>query len=402
MNTLEIEILRSMVDYPQFIDKFLSVVSVNNFSKEGNILLGHIINLRDKGILTINTLSNEVDEQTKKSDYFIKFLTTDVNPNYYNTYKIFLKSIQIEKQFALAQTLIKHSENGMLMTIEDIQNDLSTNNIVEYKSMGDWIEYYKDRLEQEKVPTNIEFIDRLFNGGFEIGQLILISGDQESGKTTLGTQIIENMSIHHKVCLFSFEFQVQKYLNIAKDRHINKDNLIIINEGYDISEVAQNIKNLYNSGVKVFLIDSQLRVENNQQTKNTEANETMKFSILAKLCHSLDIIIMFIVQTSKTDPNTPISSKRGGHEASIIIRMERIPLNNKEAKSHYGGGNNDEYDRYNRVFNIQKNKQTGISTKEVVSFNVDTLRYYSKDNIHETTNNEYNNENIGIEFIDLL
>lgn len=56
--------------------------------------------------------------------------------------------------------------------------------------------------------------------------------------------------------------------------------------------------------------------------RNMEEEESLKFSLLAKLCHSMGILVFLIVQTSKSDRDNPMGSKKGGHEASVIIRIE--------------------------------------------------------------------------------
>lgn len=153
-------------------------------------------------------------------------------------------------------------------------------------------------------------------------------------------------------------------------------NFYLINEGYDIAEVANNIRQLYKEGVKFFLIDSQMRLSA-PQGRNMEEEETSKFSTLAKLCHSLGIVVFLIIQTSKSDRDNPTGSKKGGHEASIIFRLERIKPEKDDLMQK---GN--EYDENARMFFIRKNKQTGKHPKEKILFDTNTLRF--KKNKQET------------------
>lgn len=103
-----------------------------------------------------------------------------------------------------------------------------------------------------------------------------------------------------------------------------------------------------------------------------EEEESLKFSLLARLCHSLGIIIFLVVQNSKGDKENPMGSKKGGHEASVIIRIERNNLNKKDITQM-----GQEYDEFTRTIIVQKNKQTGKHIKEVVEFNPDTLKFKS-------------------------
>ena len=53
---------------------------------------------------------------------------------------------------------------------------------------------------------------------------MLISGDPEAGKTTLGLQVLENISHYAKVGFFSFEFTIEQYIR-AKQAERKPPNL---------------------------------------------------------------------------------------------------------------------------------------------------------------------------------
>ena len=220
-----------------------------------------------------------------------------------------------------------------------------------------------------KYSTSLAFLDNAFEGGFELAQLMLISGDEESGKTTLCVQILEELAKVTKVAFFSFEFTVEQYLRSFKE--LNKktrfENFFLINDGYELFDIVDNIKKLAKQGVKFFLIDSQMRIEvdsKGKQALNMEEKESLKFSTLAKLCHALEIFVFLIVQTSKGDTTSPTGSKKGAHEASIILRIEKI----KPDKNDIAQKNND-FDEFKRVLILKKNKQTGKHFKGEVAFN---------------------------------
>ena len=206
-----------------------------------------------------------------------------------------------------------------------------------------------------------------------MAQLVLISGDPEMGKTSLCLQVVENISRLHKVAFFCFEFTIWDYIKKRQNNtHFNKENLIILNEGYNIFEMENNIRILAKKGVKVFFIDSQMRVENNNEGNNPEERETMKFSVLAKLCHKLDILILMVVQTSKSDTENPLGSKRASHEASIIMRLEKV-----ECDKHDLSHKNKAFHPQKRKFIMQKNKQTGKHFVEEVGFKQISQSFYS-------------------------
>lgn len=141
----------------------------------------------------------------------------------------------------------------------------------------------------------------------------------------------------------------------------NFQNLDVISDDYGLNEVANKIRDLASLGTKFFLIDSQMRIEN-RDGRSLEEEESRKFSVLAKLAHSLDICIILIVQTSKTDTQTPSGTKKGAHEANIIIRIETEKINGVIKPKE-------------RYIIIQKNKQTGAHDKYHVEFSPLTCQF---------------------------
>ncbi|WP_289774454.1 hypothetical protein [Campylobacter felis] len=189
-------------------------------------------------------------------------------------------------------------------------------------------------------------------------------------------QMLEHLAIRNKVAFFSFEFTVNSYLESIRkqNKKIPFDNFFIVDDGYEISEVATNIKRLYKKGVRFFLIDSQMRLEvgSHHKTTNIEQAESLKFSTLAKLCHSLEIFVMLIIQTSKSDPESPSGSKKGEHEASIILRLEKIKPDKNDTAQAYN-----EFDEFRRSISLKKNKQTGKHFKNIIGYKPEKRIFYN-------------------------
>ena len=356
MEELEKEILASFVSYPHLIDEFLEKTPKECFSPQGKRALEIILALNDVGACNKNAFVSKLTQKEASSDYFIDVLACVPNPNVNNLSFAFLNAYLCQRQKQAGLKLIEASDNGALLDIETLMPNLAIN---EYKNMNQWQEYYLKKPLNPKFKTGLGFLDSVFDGGIEGAQLVLISGDPEAGKTTLGLQILEYISKSTKVCFFSFEFPINTYLKRrANDKNIRRENLIIIDDGYEIYQVAQNIKNLYKQGVRVFLIDSQMRLVS-PNGRNMEEEESLKFSMLARLCHSLGILVFLIVQTSKGDRDNPMGSKKGGHEASIIIRIEHDKPENANLR---------EFSENSRLIILKKNKQSGKHYKEKVSF----------------------------------
>ena len=89
---------------------------------------------------------------------------------------------------------------------------------------------------------------------------------------------------------------------------------------------------------------------------------------------------MLIIQTSKTDSDSPTGSKKGAHEASIILRIEKI----KPKKDDLAQRNN-EFDEYRRLIKLKKNKQTGKHFQGEVAFNPISRSFMDLKNDYKTT-----------------
>lgn len=388
---LECVILRSLLEYPDKINDFLDKTPLKCFSEMSAELLNLMLNLKQKELLNIETLNVEARDGLKNSPFYVNFLGALPNVLVLNLSQNLIKAYKIEQQKALIKTLEKASENGELVDIEFLQQKMNVE-AKNFMNLRQWAEFYANKPKMPSVKVGVDFLDSAFNGGLELGQLVLIGGDPEAGKTMLGAQIFEYIALHNKVAFFCFEFTIEQYLKRVAEKNIktNYENVMILNDGYHIFEVADNIRSLYRQGVKVFFIDSQMRLTHTQG-RNMEEEETMKFSTLARLCHSLNILIILVIQNAKGDKENPMGSKKGGHEASIIIRIERVAPKKDDLTQ---AGNL--YDENARLIMVQKNKQTGKHFKEKVFFNTQSLKFYSLDKndmpIYKSTFNEVQGE----------
>ncbi|MBS4275594.1 ATPase domain-containing protein [Campylobacter vulpis] len=373
---LEKELLRSFIEYPLKIDEFLDKTSLKVFSKSAIEYIQIILKLKEKGLLSLNVFSESVSEAQKKDGYFLDIISLSPNPLFCDLAPLLAHNYKIKKQGEMAQALNHASLNNELLDLSILSKEMDEANVEDLRTLDEWLKYYEDKPLMMKHSTSIDFIDNAFEGGFELAQLMLISGDAESGKTTLCLQMLEHLAIRNKVAFFSFEFTINSYLESVKkqNKKLPFDNFYIINDGYEISEVAANIKRLYKKGVRFFLIDSQMRLEvgSHHKITNIEQAESLKFSTLAKLCHSLEIFIMLIIQTSKSDPESPSGSKKGEHEASIILRLEKIKPEKSDTAQAYN-----EFDEFRRSISLKKNKQTGKHFKNIIGYKPEKRIFYN-------------------------
>lgn len=256
-----------------------------------------------------------------------------------------------------------------------IQNkDISTQE--DFKTQAEWVDIYDALPPVPRYATKVSFLDFFLGGGIELGYLFLIGGEPEAGKTSLGLQILNNMSQEHKTALFPFEFTMRHYLKTQKQvsKNYHNDNMYIIPQGSDLKKLTNNIRRLHKLGVCAFLVDSQMRVEVDD-AKNAEDEETQKFTTLGRLANELNVLIMFIVQNSKTDPTSPMGTKKGAYEAFIYLHVGHVPVPKDDKENA-----NKPFLPDRRIIWVIKNKQTGKHSKEQVGFDPTTLTFYM---IHE-------------------
>lgn len=363
-------ILRSLLEYPSEFSEFENAFNKRLFEKPYSDFLSIIYKL-DK--VSFASFKAALSEAQLKSEEFARMEKATPEVDFIEYEKPLKKSFMLKEQERLSELLKNASANKELINLEALQSDYSDIFTTSFLNFLEWEERFKNKDEQEKIKSGVGFLDHALDGGFEPAQLVLISGDPEMGKTSLCLQIIENISRLEKVAFFCFEFTVWDYIKKkGNQNHFNKNNMIILNEGYNIFEMENNIRILAKKGIRVFFIDSQMRVENNTEGNNPEERETLKFSVLAKLCHKLDILVLLIVQTSKSDTDNPLGSKRASHEASIIMRLEKLEIDKKDY-SHQ----NKAFHPTKRKFIMQKNKQTGRHFVEEIGFKPSNQSFYS-------------------------
>ena len=200
--------------------------------------------------------------------------------------------------------------------------------------------------------------------------------------TMLGMQALKNVTEKDKALLFAFEFTTKAMVKTqikTEGKDYSNKNLMVIDEGYDIQDILKELRYWRKQGVRYVMIDSQMRIEN-AFTKGTtmEERESEKFSLLAKFAHRNDMIIILIIQTSKSDAAasviSPMGSKKGAHEASIILHIKRLKDDEANGKKEM------------RELIMSKNKQNGVHFKGEIAFNPYTLKFtrpYSSSNTVE-------------------
>jgi len=293
---------------------------------------------------------------------------------WHNKRELYNLSLKIQEDLKELKSSFAISKN-----IDDITVNLDVSTGSKAKTYEEFENEINSQARLPMFETGVSFIDNYLKGGITAGQLILVMGDPEAGKTLLATQVLHNVSNGFPVLFFSFEFTVRDYINNNKkrNRNINKKNLYIVNDGYALSDVIREIKIFAKSGGRFVVIDSQMRVENSDNKGTAEQGESEKFSTLAKLAHSLELVILFICQQGKEDTkggvHTPMGTKKGGHEANQIWYIHKL-------KPKYENGSDEDTNANKRLLEVSKNKQNGRHFKTEIVLNLPKLEFTRKYN----------------------
>lgn len=262
-----------------------------------------------------------------------------------------------------SDSIIGELESSILHLDEGAEDEIQT--------FYDLMLYYDHNPPPPGIVTGVSFADEGVGGEWDTGNLVTISGDPEAGKTIFTMQMLKEISYREPVGMFAFEFTTRMLIKMQQksDHEYIKNipamqNMKVISKGFDISDIERNVKKLVRKGVRVFGIDSQMRIENAHFSGFTmEERETEKFSRLAKLAQKMDILIFMIIQTTDAAPDRPLGSKKGAHEASVMIRLKREKP--KEGEEH----------KERRKYIVHKNKISGQHFEKDIVLNPFTLKF---------------------------
>ncbi|GAA8201332.1 hypothetical protein HpDR150_13260 [Helicobacter pylori] len=363
--------MNSFINYPNDLEDFLGEIHISNFTKFNQKIIQALLEMKNKNqVVQLETIRLKIGDEAFESKEFSAILQADSYPNYLDLKSDFKTYLSLKMQEHLANELIKATRKSEIFDFDFLGKYIKLGFNRNGKYYWEWEEFFKSKPKIEKIHTGINFLDSISDGGFEVGQLVLLSGDPEAGKTLLCVQYIINAQQKHKVTYFGFEFSVRKHIETlnSKNLKINKENYFIDDLSCEINELVSQIRGLAKEGHKLFIIDSQMKIQAPIVGRTIEEVETIKFTTLADLAKRLQVIIILIVQNSKNDSYSPTGSRKGAHEAHVMIRIEKIKSGELKHINDYN-----ERGKYRKVL-ILKNKQTGL--QGVQFFRIDGYRLF--------------------------
>ncbi|MDO7818476.1 ATPase domain-containing protein [Helicobacter pylori] len=367
-------IMNSFINYPNDLEDFLEEIHISSFTVFNQKIIQALLDMKNKNqVVQLETIRLKIGDEAFESKEFSAILQADSYPNYLDLKSDFKTYLSLKMQEHLANELIKSTRKSEIFDFDFLGKYVKLGFKRNGKYYWEWEEFFKSKPKIEKIHTGIDFLDNISDGGFEVGQLILLSGDPEAGKTLLSIQYITNAQQKHKVTYFGFEFSVRKHIETlnSKNFKINKENYFIDDLSCEINELVSQIRGLAKEGHKLFIIDSQMKIQAPIVGRTIEEVETIKFTTLAELAKRLQVIIVLIIQNSKNDSYAPTGSRKGAHEAHVMIRIEKIKSGELKHIRDYN-----ERGKHRKVL-ILKNKQTGL--QGIQFFRIDGYRLFEID-----------------------
>ncbi|MGL2841059.1 RAD55 family ATPase [Helicobacter pylori] len=350
-------IMNSFINYPNDLEEFLEEIHISSFTLFNQKIIQALLEMKNKNqVVQLETIRLKIGDEAFESKEFSAILEADSYPNYLDLKSDFKTYLSLKMQEYLANELIKATRKSEIFDFDFLGKYIKLGSNRNGRYYWEWEEFFKSKPQIEKIGTGIDFLDNISEGGFEVGQLILLSGDPEAGKTLLGIKYITNAQQKYKVTYFGFEFSVRKHVETlnSKNFKLNKGNYFIDDLSCEINELVSQIRGLAKEGHKLFVIDSQMKIQAPIVGRTIEEVETTKFVTLADLAKRLQVIIVLIIQNSKNDSYAPTGSRKGAHEAHVMIRIEKIKSGElKHIKDYNDRG------KHRKVL-ILKNKQTGL------------------------------------------
>ncbi|MGM0410925.1 MAG: ATPase domain-containing protein [Bacillota bacterium] len=222
--------------------KFLSS-SDFNFRKQILSLMQFLMEFNTTVLLTSEVGNNNFDDN-------LRFLVDGIiNLQYENPYNYVEITKYRASNFRKGTHSLKFKKKGI-----EVYPRLEINNI-------------KSDYKLKKLLSGIREIDKLLNGGLEVGTTTMITGPSGVGKTTLGTQFINNHSKNdNSSIIYTFEEGYKTLLNRSRSVNIDLESLIENNNlliqkinfmDYTLDEFTQKVlEDVEKMDAKLVLLDS--------------------------------------------------------------------------------------------------------------------------------------------------
>ncbi len=176
--------------------------------------------------------------------------------------------------------------------------------------------------------TGIRALDENLNGLIR-GGFVQVAAASGAGKTTIMARLLANLAQGQKVAHFDFEmgeyklfFLLQNFLKTDRQ----KENYYINTETHKLDDLVKEITYLADQGIKVFLIDSKMKIETDE--KDTYKSASKISHELSKLTKSGNITIILINQMSDSAIREGRAELKGSgdqvYDSDVILVLTKV------------------------------------------------------------------------------
>ena len=173
----------------------------------------------------------------------------------------------------------------------------------------------------QKIPTGLSFFDQHLDGGLE-PKFVMVGGKPNMGKTSAVVQIMKHITKKEKTVFWSLEFSPHDVIN--KQGGVNgayeNQNWLINTKTRSLEKICMKIGQLSRQGVRVFVIDSQMKLKA-PPARNREEEETLKFAMLEEASSRFGVLIILIYQV--TEGGKAFYSSQAEYFATYMIEVEK-------------------------------------------------------------------------------
>ena len=180
----------------------------------------------------------------------------------------------------------------------------------------------------EYFKTDIRAIDDNL-GGLIKGGFIQLAAASGAGKTTMMARLLSNLAKYSKVAHFDFEMGEYKLFFLLKNflkSQKQLENYHINTETHKLDDLIREITYLSDQGIKIFLIDSKMKIETKE--KDTYKSASIISHELSKLTKSGNITIILINQMSDSAIRDGRAELKGSgdqvYDSDVILVLTKL------------------------------------------------------------------------------
>lgn len=222
------------------------------------------------------------------------------------------------------------------------------------------------KFETGIIPLDFELTNekekmRHQKGGFSLGNFIQFAGAKGAGKSSLIVKMLCGFSLHQKTSWFNFEMGEDKVDEMVENFPHEKKNLFYYDGNREIEEICNEIKYLYQDGVRHFLIDSMMKINAKEYKRGYESFSYIS-SVLSALTSQLGINIYLINQVSQdTEKGGGLFMKHGNdaeYDSDYIFFLVKPFMTDINKKIVTDVDGQPVHDENRRVLHCTKNRDT--------------------------------------------